>query len=86
MNDDTRSGGTPSDAELDARAADVRFVTRGVTDEEAAVVTAVVLAALDEDGGAASVTEPARNGWVRSARALRSTLEVGPGNWSRSTT
>ena len=83
MNDVPRSGNVPSDAEVDARAAELRFVTRGVTHEEAAAVTAVVLAALDEGGGAASVAEPARNPWVRSAHALRSPFEVGPGNWSR---
>jgi len=84
MNDVTRSGTPRSDAETDARAADLRFETRGVTDEEAAAVTAVVLAALDEDAGAASVTEPGRNRWVGSAHALRTPFAVGPGNWSRS--
>jgi hypothetical protein len=85
MNDVPRSGNAPSDAEVDARAAELRFVTRGVTPEEAAAVTAVVLAALDEGGGAASVAEVARNPWVRSAGSLRSPFEVGPGNWSRAT-
>jgi hypothetical protein len=85
MNDVPRSGNTPSDAEVDARAAELRFVTRSVTHEEAAAVTAVVLAALDEGGGGASVAEVARNPWVRSARALRTPFEVGPGNWSHAT-
>jgi hypothetical protein len=85
MNDVPRSGNAPSDAEVDARAAELRFVTRGVTPEEAAAVTAVVLAALDEGGGAASVAEVARDPWVRSARFLRSPFEVGQGNWSRAT-
>lgn len=85
MNDVPRSGGTPSDAETDARATELRFVTGGVTHEEAAAVTAVVLAVLDEGGGAASIAEVARNPWVRSARALRAPFDVGPGNWSRNT-
>lgn len=84
MDDVTRSGHQPPDTETDGRAAALRFVTRGVTDEEAAAVTAVVLAALDDDADAASVAEPARNAWVQSAHALRSPLQVGPGNWSRS--
>jgi Acyl-CoA carboxylase epsilon subunit len=85
MNDVTRSGSPRPDTETDARAAELRFVTRGVTDEETAAVTAVVLAALDEDAGAASVAEPARNPWVQSAHALRAPFPVGPGSWSRST-
>ncbi len=85
MNHVSLPGDKPSDAEVDARAAELRFVTRGVTDDEAAAVTAVMLAALDEGGGAASVAETGRNPWVRSARALRSPLDVGPGNWSRTT-
>ena len=85
MSDVPRSGNAPSDAEVDARAAELRFVTPGLTDEEAAAVTAVVLAALDEGRGAESVAEPGRNPWVRSAGALRSPFEVGPGNWSRAT-
>jgi hypothetical protein len=84
MDDETRSGNRPVDTEADARAADLRFVSRGVTDAEAAAVTAVVLAALDEAGGAASVAEPVRDRWVRSGHALRSPIDVGPGNWSRS--
>lgn len=84
MNDVTRSGNQSPDAETDGRAAALHFVTRGVTDEEAAAVTAVVLTALDDGADAASVAEPARNAWVRSARALRSPLEVGNGTWSRS--
>ena len=84
MDDETRSGIRPADTEADARAADLRFVTRGVSDAEAAAVTAVVLAALDEAGGAASVAEPVRNRWVQGAHALRSPVAVGPGNWSRS--
>ncbi|MFD4423020.1 acyl-CoA carboxylase epsilon subunit [Agromyces sp. NPDC058484] len=85
---DTRSGDTPihadADAVSDARAADLRFLTRSVTHEEAAAVTAVVLAALEDDAGAASVSEPARDPWVQSGHALRSSIAVGPGAWTRS--
>ena len=81
MVDDNTAGGAGTD-EGDARATAIRFVTRDVSDEEAAAVTAVLLAALDETTVAASV-EPARNAWVRSAGALRTPLDVGPGAWGR---
>jgi hypothetical protein len=84
MNDVTRSGNLPPDTETDARVTELHFVTRGLTDEETAAVTAVVIGMLDEDAVAASVAEPARNPWVRSAHALRAPLQVGPGSWSRS--
>jgi hypothetical protein len=84
MNDMTRSGKLQPDAVTDARVTELRFVTHGLTDEETAVVTAVVLGVLDEGAGAASVAEPARNPWVRSAHALRAPVQVGPGSWSRS--
>jgi hypothetical protein len=75
---------TDADTEADARAADLRFVTPNVTHEEAAAVTAVLLAVIDEQAVEASVTEPTRNRWVRSGRALRSPIAVGNGNWARS--
>jgi len=68
----------------DERTAAIRFVTRGVTDEEAAAVTAVLLAALDEGTAEASVAEPGRDRWVRSSGAMRTPFPVGPGNWARS--
>jgi hypothetical protein len=85
--DDIRSGETihaDEAVDADARAADLRFVTRGVSHEEAAAVTAVVLASLEESTGEAAEPEPARDPWVRSGRAVRSGIEVGPGAWSRS--
>ena len=81
MVDDNTAGSAGTD-EADARAAAIRFVTRDVSDEEAAAVTAVLLATLDETTVAAYV-EPARNAWVRSAGALRTPLAVGPGEWGR---
>ena len=71
-------------AEGDERAAALRFITRGVSDEEAAAVTAVVLAALDEGVPDAIAEEPGRDRWVRSSGALRAPIAVGPGNWARS--
>lgn len=73
-----------TDTEADARAAGLGFVTRNVTHEEAAAVTAVLLAAIDEQAAEASVTEPARNRWVRSGLAPRSPIAVGDGEWARS--
>lgn len=84
MTDDITTGGAGS-GEGDERAAAIRFVTRGVTDEEAAAVTAVLLAALDVGGvEAAAAEEPARDRWVQSSGAMRSPVPVGPGNWARS--
>ncbi|WP_448003806.1 acyl-CoA carboxylase epsilon subunit [Agromyces bauzanensis] len=76
--------GAQPEPEADARAADLRFVTRGVTHEEAAAVTAVILAAIDEQSVEASVAEPPRDPWVQSGHALRSPITVGPGSWTRS--
>ncbi|WP_448809330.1 acyl-CoA carboxylase subunit epsilon [Agromyces bauzanensis] len=75
---------SPSDdRQADDGAGDLRFVTRGVSHEEAAAVTAVILAALDEQSGEAAIAEPVRDRWVRSGNALRRPIEVGPGNWAR---
>lgn len=71
------------DRETDARSADLRFVTRGVTHDEAAAVTAVILAALDEQSGGDHAAEPGRDPWVRSGNAIRRPVEVGPGSWVR---
>jgi hypothetical protein len=80
---DDHTGGAGA-TEGDERAAALRFVTRGVTDEEAAAVTAVLLAALDEGVADAAVEEPGRDRWVRSSGAMRAPIAVGPGNWARS--
>ena len=80
--DDTTSASGSDDAA--APAVDLRFVTRDVTESEAAAVTAVILAALKEAGMAEPVAELGRDPWVRSGRALRSPVSVGPGNWRRS--
>ena len=83
MVDDYTAGGAGA-AEGDERAAALRFVTRDVTDEEAAAVTAVLLAALDEGVPEAAAEEAGRDRWVRSSGAMRAPLAVGPGNWARS--
>ena len=91
MTDDTTTGtpaSTPStgDAGGDDRIGTIRFVTRHLSDEETAAVTAVLLAALDEaTGTAAAAEEPRRDPWVQSGNALRAPIEVGRGAWSRST-
>ncbi|MBT2500337.1 acyl-CoA carboxylase subunit epsilon [Agromyces sp. ISL-38] len=65
-------------------ATDIRFVTPNVSAEEAAAVTAVLLAAIDEGEAEASVPEPVRDHWVRSGGALRTPFQTGPGRWERS--
>lgn len=68
----------------DQRAADLRIISRNIGEEEAAAVTAVVLASVDDAAAvAASVDEPGRNPWVRSSGAMRRPIEVGPGRWIR---
>ena len=69
-----------SDAES---ATDLRFVTPDVSAEEAAAVTAVLLAAIDDGEVEASVPEPVRDHWVRSGDALRTPFQTGPGRWQR---
>ena len=75
-----------ADRNADPRAADLRILTP-VSDEEAAAVTAVLLAAVDAEAAvdaSAAEAEPGRDPWVRSSRAFRAPLEVGPGRWVRS--
>lgn len=72
-----------TEADAAARAAAIRFTTRGVTDEEAAAVTAVLLAAMDDEAGSAPALETGRSAWVRSAGSLRSVDPRGT-TWSRS--
>jgi len=88
MNDDQMDapGRTPAEQGADPRAADLRILT-SVTDEEAAAVTAVLLAAVDAESAvdaSAAEAEPGRDPWVRSSTAFRTPVEVGPGRWVRS--
>ncbi|MBW8872321.1 MAG: hypothetical protein JF618_09220 [Leifsonia sp.] len=61
----------------------LRFVTRGVTPEEIAAVTAVLTAAAAEQAAAAreARTEHGPDGWARTQRSLRGELRPGPGAW-----
>jgi hypothetical protein len=60
-------------------AASIRFVTKGVTPEEVAAVTAVLTAALREQSRAPEPRIPQRgpSPWARSARSLRQPLVGG---------
>lgn len=69
--------------DIDERAAALRFETRVVTPEDAAAVTAVLLAALDEQTAGEASVDPGRSTWIRSGGAMRRPLEVGPGRWVR---
>ncbi|GAB3585127.1 hypothetical protein GCM10027406_32820 [Leifsonia lichenia] len=64
-------------------AENIRIVTRGVTPEEVAAVTAVLTAALAEAEAAARDARPATgpDAWARSQRALRTPLAPGVGAW-----
>ena len=61
----------------------LRFVTRGVTAEEIAAVTAVLTAAAAEQAAAARDARPQQgpDAWERSQRRLRSPLTPGIGMW-----
>jgi len=72
-----------TEADAEARASAIRFTTRGVTDEEAAAVTAVLLAAIDAEAESTHAVDTGRNAWVRSAGSLRSVDPRGT-RWSRS--
>ncbi|MBH0023531.1 acyl-CoA carboxylase epsilon subunit [Salinibacterium sp. SWN248] len=65
--------------------ADIRIVSRNVTTEEAAAVTAVVRAALLESAELAGADEMAPiTAWARSQRPIRQPLTPGPGAWKAS--
>ncbi|CAO1652944.1 acyl-CoA carboxylase subunit epsilon [Salinibacterium sp. NSLL150] len=65
--------------------ADIRIVSRNVTPEEAAAVTAVVRAALLESAELAGADETAPiTAWARSQRPIRQPLTPGPGAWKAS--
>ncbi|MFF2273393.1 acyl-CoA carboxylase epsilon subunit [Agromyces sp. NPDC058136] len=70
-----------SETEGDPRAAELRILTRSVSDEETAAVTAVLLAAVDAEEPDDGAADPGRNAWVRSGGAIRRPVEVGPGRW-----
>jgi hypothetical protein len=65
-----------------AESVDLRFLTRDVTAEEAAAVTAVVVAAVGEERSVPA--RPARSDWSHPRSAVRAAVEVGPGRWAGS--
>ncbi|GAA1514979.1 hypothetical protein BJ978_001948 [Agromyces terreus] len=71
-----------TEADAAARAASIRFITRDVTDEEAAAVTAVLVAAVDAQADAAAPADPRRGAWVRSSGSL-SAFDPRGGRWDR---
>ncbi|MFF2493106.1 acyl-CoA carboxylase epsilon subunit [Agromyces sp. NPDC058064] len=79
--DDSRAAVAASEAAGDPRAAELRILSRSVSDEETAAVTAVLLAAADAEVPEADEVAPGRNAWVRSGGAIRTPVEVGPGRW-----
>lgn len=78
---DESTSATASEAASDPRAAELRILTRSVSDEETAAVTAVLLAAVDAEVPDDVAADPGRNAWVRSGGAIRRPVEVGPGRW-----
>jgi hypothetical protein len=61
----------------------IQFVTRGVTPEEIAAVTAVLTAAASEQHAAESAerTPDGPDGWARSQRRLREAVHPATGAW-----
>ncbi|WP_285113910.1 acyl-CoA carboxylase epsilon subunit [Leifsonia sp. fls2-241-R2A-40a] len=61
----------------------LRFLTRGLTPEEIAAVTAVLTAAAAEQAAADKRAQaaPGPDGWARTQRALRRPLSPGYGAW-----
>jgi hypothetical protein len=72
-----------TDADTGAAAGRIRIVTRGVTPEEIAAVTAVLTAAIAEQEQAARSAKPSAgpDAWARSQRPLRHPLHPGAGTW-----
>ncbi|GAA2040931.1 hypothetical protein GCM10009819_28230 [Agromyces tropicus] len=65
----------------EGEALDLRFATRDVTAEEAAAVTAVLVAAVREHQHDAAPEPARRSDWSHPRTALRPRIEVGPGRW-----
>lgn len=62
--------------------ADLTFVTTGVTDREAAAVTAVLRAVLRaESDSLRAAPNGSRNAWQASQRAVRTPVDRGDGRW-----
>ena len=73
---------TDSDQPAAFDPAELRFVTRGVTDQEAAAVTAVLRALLREESDSLQAAPAAaRSAWLDSQRAIRPVLARGDERW-----
>jgi hypothetical protein len=70
------------EADAAATASSIRFITRDVGDEEAAAVTAVVVAALDAQARTAAPADPRRGAWVRSSGSV-SAFDPRGARWER---
>jgi hypothetical protein len=79
----TRADQSGADPQSAFDPADLTFVTTGVTDQEAAAVTAVLRALLraESDGLHTSTPPGATTAWQDSQRPLRSALARGEGRW-----
>jgi hypothetical protein len=65
-----------------AESIDLKFLSRGVSAEEAAAVTAVLAATVHDEQAA---PPPAgRSEWAHPRSALRPYIEVGPRRWAHS--
>ena len=74
----TTASGEPNGAE----SIDLSFLSRGVSAEEAAAVTAVLVATVRDEGAA---PPPAgRSEWAHPRSAVRPHIEVGPRRWAHS--
>ena len=74
----TTASGKPNGAE----SIDLRFLSRGVSAEEAAAVTAVLVATVRDERAA---PPPAgRSEWAHPRSAVRPHIEVGPRRWAHS--
>ncbi|GAA2058437.1 acyl-CoA carboxylase epsilon subunit [Leifsonia soli] len=77
MSDAEAAGGAPLDP------SQLRFLTRGVTAQEIAAVTAVLTAAAAEQAAAGKAlrAEAGPDAWARTQRGLRGELRPGAGAW-----
>ena len=65
-----------------AESIDLRFLSRGVSAEEAAAVTAVLVATVHDEP--AAPPHAGRSEWAHPRSALRPHVEVGPHRWTHS--
>lgn len=65
-----------------AESIDLKFLTRDVSAEEAAAVTAVLVSAVHDEQ--AAPPPPARSEWAHPRSALRPPIDVGPRRWAYS--